>query len=130
MRQISRRRIAPLVWMCAFAVAPSACGSETGTGSTTDDFLPVFTNFWRNVAVSTHTLVLTSTDDRKATGAFSGEERHPTFNVSLMGGTFTNSTSEVTVRRNGGNVVYAGKFVSRDTLRLTRTGETVVFARQ
>lgn len=134
MLQIKRRRfvsqIARVAWICLAAVAPTACGSETATGGTTDNFLPVFSNLWRNVALSTHFLVLASADDRKATGAFSGNETHPTFNVSVMSGTFTNSTSEVMVRRSGGNVMYTGKFVSRDTLRLTRTGETVVFARQ
>lgn len=99
-----------------------------------DDFLPVFSNFWRDVKLPLHTLVLSSTDDRKAVGKFSGSETHPTLGSnSPMAGTFTNSTSTVTITRpaaGGGIATYAGKFLQKDTLRFTRNGDTLTFARQ
>jgi hypothetical protein len=109
-------------------VALLGCGGgETGTTAPVDKYLPVISNFWRNTKASTHTLTLLSTDDLKPTGAFTGTEAHPTFGSSAATGTWTNSTFTMTIARNGGAVTYSGKFISRDTLRLIRQADTLVF---
>ena len=128
------RSIAPTLGLLGLGLL--ACSGEKTTTSSlpVDDFLPVFSNLWRDVKLSQHTLVLTSTDDRKATGSFSGTESHPTLGSSSpMAGTFTNSTSAVTITRpaaGGGVATYAGKFLQKDTLRFIRSGDTLTFARQ
>ena len=113
------------------ATLPIAAAPACDNGVTdVDDFLPTFSNTWHNVADETHTFALASADDGKATGSFSGEENHPDLEIpNPIGGTFTNSVCEFIIDRPGGNVTYAGKFLHADTLRLTRSGETLVIAR-
>jgi hypothetical protein len=105
------------------------CGGDGGGGGTgpVDNYLPLVSNFWKNVAAPAHTLTLQSSNDLKATGSFTGTEAHPTFGSSQTSGSWTNSTFTMSIARSGGAVTYTGKFVSRDTLRLTRTGETLTF---
>lgn len=101
-----------------------AC-SDSGT-QPNDDFLPIFSNAWRDEADHNHFLQLNSVDDGKATGSFEGEESP---GGALIEGTFTHSVVQLTIKRTP-NLVYQGKFLAADTLRLTRTGETLVVARQ
>lgn len=116
------RAIGVLVF--AVVAGTTACDSTSP-----DDFLPVITNAWRNVTNAAHTFQLNSTDDGQASGAFTGTEDHPTLGESDISGTFTNSTCQFTIARPGGNVTYSGKFVHADTLRLTRSQETLVIAK-
>jgi hypothetical protein len=108
-------------------LALGGCGGESGSTAPVDNYLPVISNFWRNTAAPAHTLTLLSSDDLKATGRFTGTEAHPTLGSSLTSGSWTNSTFTLSVARTAGAVVYSGKFISRDTLRLTRAGETLTF---
>lgn len=132
MRTIART-IAPTLGLIGLGLL--ACsGSDKMSPLPVDDFLPVFSNFWRDVKLSQHTLVLSSTADRKATGTFSGFESHPTLGSNnAISGSFTNSTSTMTITRPPiGSVParYAGKFLQKDTLRFMREGDTLTFARQ
>lgn len=110
--------------------AVAACGSDGGTTAPVDNFLPVFTNFWRNTKVSGHTLTLQSSNDGRAVGTFSGTETLPPSGSSQASGSWTNATFSISIARTGGAVTYGGKFISRDTIRLTRSSDTLVFARQ
>jgi hypothetical protein len=120
--QVPRRAL-----VAALITAAFGCGGESATTAPVDNFLPVISNFWRNTKVAAHTLTLQSVDDRKPTGSFTGTEAHPTFGSSQASGTWTNSTFSITVLRSGGSVTYSGKFLSRDTLRLIRLADTLVF---
>ena len=121
------RIVVRMAVVLCLTVGMPACSEKI---TTPDDFLPVFSNSWENVANQAHTFQLNSTDDGKATGAFDGNENHPTLGSSLIEGTFTNSVAQFTIKRNAGNLTYAGKFLHRDTLRLTRSGETLLLGRQ
>lgn len=124
------RRTAPLGLLAVVGLL--GCPGEKVTAQV-DDFLPTFTNAWKNVANQNHTFQLNSTDDGKASGAFDGIETQPNQarTQSSIVGTFTHSVVQLTIQRVvGGNLVYAGKFLAEDTLRLTRTGETIIIARQ
>ena len=121
----SARRIVPLGFL--LVGGSLACGDGP---TVPDDFLPTFSNQWINVASPTHIFQLNSTDDGEPSGTFDGTETHPGFGNSPIEGTFVNSVAVLTIKRVAGDLVYAGKFLAEDTLRLTRTGETIVIARQ
>jgi hypothetical protein len=126
------RAMASLSALAGMALMGVGCGGESGGSGTgpVDNFLPLISNFYRNVSAQAHTLTLQSAQDGQATGSFVGIEAHPTLGVANpVSGTFTNSTSTINIARTGGTVTYSGKFLSRDTLRLTRTGETLTFAK-
>jgi len=122
------RRIALLCCLVSFALP--ACGGSESTGPGSDNYLPVISNFWRNVATPAHTLQLQSTDDNKATGTFTGTETLASA-ASAVTGSFTNSKASVVIRRTGGTVSYNGTFygAGKDSLRLTRGNETLIFRR-
>lgn len=109
-------------------VAGGGCGGgEGGTTAPVDNYLPVISNFWRNTKDPNYTLLLQSSDDRKPTGAFTGTETHPIFGRSAAGGSWTHSTFLLTISRSSGAVTYAGKFISRDTIRIIRQADTLMF---
>lgn len=110
------------------AVGLLACGGDKITEA--DDFLPIFSNQWKDVANDLHFLQLNSTDDNEPIGAFDGTESRPGINDAPLAGTFTNSVLSMTITRQGGAVTFAGKFTHQDTLRLTRQGESFTVARQ
>lgn len=124
MRTHARRRalLASLIGL-AFGCG----GGESGATAPVDNFLPVISNFWRNTKLPAHTLTLQSVDDRKPTGTFTGTEAHPTLGSSTASGSWTNSTFSMSISRSGGSVTYNGKFISRDTMRLTRLADTLFF---
>jgi hypothetical protein len=111
------------------AVAVTGCTSDT-TVPTVDDFLPTVSNLWKNAANQAHTFQLNSADDGEPTGVFDGTESHPTLGESDVEGTWTNSVAQLTIKRATGNLVYEGKFLAQDTLRLTLGQETILLGRQ
>lgn len=123
MHTIIRRTV--LAGVVAVLALP-ACSSGSGP-TAPDDYLPVISNIWRNSATATYTLLLASGDDRKASGAFTGTENHPTLGTSAVSGTFRNSQATFLIKRSGGDVTYAGTFYGADSLRLVRGSETLRF---
>ncbi len=119
------RRMALFVGVIGLAF--SGCGGEGGTTAPVDNYLPVISNFWRNTKNANYTLLLQSSDDRKPTGVFTGTETHPTFGSSATAGSWTNSTFVMTIARSGGAVTYTGKFISKDTIRIIRQADTLLF---
>ena len=103
-----------------------SCGSESGP-SAPDNYLPVISNFWRNVATPAHTLLMQSTDDRKPSGVFTGTETRPGSGSSPVSGSFSNSAATFVINRSSGAVTYTGKFFGGDSLRLTGSGESLTF---
>ena len=124
------RRTAMLAFLLSLALPACGGGDSIATGPS-DNYLPFITDFWRNTLASTHTLVLQSSDDNKASGSFTGEETLPTLQKSRVTGTFTNSKATVIINRVGGVATYSGTFYgsAKDSLRLTRGSETLVFKR-
>lgn len=125
------RRIALLCSLVALTL-PACGGSDSGsTGPGTDNYLPIISNFWKNIATpTTHTLVLQSADDGKASGTFTGKETLAT-KESDVTGSFTNSKASFVIKRADGTVTYSGTFygAGKDSLRLTLGNETLTFAR-
>ena len=101
--------------------------SDTPTGND-DDFLPIFSNTWHNVLDASHTFALASADDGQPSGTFSGTETRQGVESDIFG-TFEHSTCDFSIARASGTVTFSGKFLHADTLRLTRTGETLLIAR-
>jgi len=129
MRAITRR-IAQLCCLVALAL-PACGGSDSGsTGPGADNYLPVISNFWQNVATAGYNLTLQSADDGKASGTFTGTERRAAVE-SVVTGSFTNSKASFVIRRTGGTVTYNGTFygAGKDSLRLTLGNETLIFRR-
>jgi hypothetical protein len=104
-------------------------GCESGT-TANDDFLPVITNFWRDVADQNHTLDMASNDDGNATGSITGTEEHPVFGTSAIAGTWVHSRVTFTITRPGGDVQFTGRFTAVDTLHVTGNGEDFIVATQ
>jgi len=117
-------------WVVAVAISVLACGDDPASPED-DDFLPTFTAFWVNTADEDHTFVFQSDDDGLATGSFTGTEDHPTEGNSPVEGTFQNSVATTfIISRASGVRTYTGKFLHADTLRIFRTGESILLARQ
>ena len=118
--------------LIGFTVAGLALGSSTCTSATgsSDDFLPVITNLWRDVADQNHTLDMSSNDDGKATGSLIGTEENPAFGSSDVSGTWVHSKVTLTIKRPAGDLVFTGKFTADDTLHVTGNGEDFVVAHQ
>ena len=94
-----------------------------------DTFVPLVSAFWTNVQNNNHTFVLISDDDGEASGAFTGDENHPTLGQSQLDGTFQNSRVTFTVHRSAGDVVFSGRFVHADTMNLSSSAGALRLAR-
>jgi hypothetical protein len=103
----------------------TACGGSDPAAP--DNYLPLISNFWRNVANPAHSLLLASTDDRKPAGVFTGKERLSPTDSSNVTGSFQNSKATVVISRSSGTVTYTGTFYGGDSLRLVRGNETLRF---
>ncbi len=124
------RRALVACTIAALAVLPACGGSDAGPTTPVDNYLPVISNLWRNIATPTHSLVLQSSDDNKASGSFTGTETHATFGTSAITGTFRNSAATFVIARAAGAVTYTGTFYGLDSLRLVRGSETLRFLKQ
>ena len=121
MQTVIRRSV-----LAAFAaLLLPACGSSDPAAP--DNYLPVISNFWRNVANPAHSLLLASTDNRKPAGVFTGRERLSQTDSSAVSGSFQNSKATVVISRSTGTVTYNGTFYGGDSLRLVRGNETLRF---
>jgi hypothetical protein len=111
-------------------VACGACGGgESGSTAPVDNYLPVISNQWKNTRTPSHFLVLQTTRDRQPTGTFTGTETLPGFASSALTGSWTNSTFVMSITRTAGTASFNGKFLSADTMRLARAGDTLYFAK-
>lgn len=124
------RRTAMLAFLLSLALPACGGGDSIATGPS-DNYLPTISNFWRNVATPAHTLTLQSASDNKPSGTFTGTEAHPTFGQSTLAGSFTNSRASMVISRAAGAATYSATFYgsAKDSLRLTRGNETLVFKR-
>ena len=110
----------------AVLIVAGACSDSGPAGN--DDFLPIITNIWHNVADVSHEFSLNSPDDSTASGTFTGTEDHPSLGQSNLSGTFLHSEIEFTIARPAGALKYSGQFTHRDTMRLTSTAGALVLA--
>ena len=123
MKRMHYRPLVVLLCLAAFS-----CGDDTTT-EPADNFLPIFSNTWRNTADQSHTFAFVSADDGEPTGtvtgteAFNGEE-------SDFEGTFQNSrVTNLTVHRPSGDKVFTGKFLHLDILLLISGTDSVLLYR-
>ena len=111
----------------AILVACLSCGDDTT--SPEEDFLPIFTNSWRNINDFDHTFNLVSQDDGQAQGLITGTE-NLNFEESDIDGTFDGlQVTSLTVHRASGDKVYTGRLVLPEVLQLKSGNETIVLFR-
>lgn len=109
-------------------LASLSCGDDTTTNPD-DDFLPIFTNTWRDTRDLDHTFSFNSTDDGQPSGTVEGTETL-NFEESPMEGTFQNSVvTNLTIHRASGDKVYTGKFLHEDFLVLVSGTDSVLLFR-
>jgi hypothetical protein len=111
----------------ATLVACLSCGDDTSTAP--DDFLPIFTNFWRSTDDPDHTFNLNSVDDGQPSGSITGSENF-NFEQSELEGTFEHlRVTNLTIHRSTGDVVYTGRLVLPTILLLASGADTIVLYR-
>jgi hypothetical protein len=111
----------------AILVACLSCGDDTT--SPEEDFLPIFTNSWRNINDFDHTFNLVSQDDGQAQGLITGTE-NLNFEESDIDGTFDGlQVTSLTIHRASGDKVFTGRLVLPEVLQLKSGNETIVLFR-
>jgi len=124
MKKIRYRLLAALVGFVALS-----CGDDTTTEPGDDDFLPIFSNTWRNTADQNHTFAFVSGDDGEPSGTMTGTETLDG-DESDFEGTFQNSrVTNLTVHRAAGDKVFTGRFLHLDILLLISGADSVLLYR-
>jgi len=114
----------------AIAVLLASCGGGGPAVTPTSDFIPDFTFTWQNTSDSTHRYFLLTESTNVQSGQFSaGSNENYQGNVNPLTGTFNAENLTMQVTRPSGVVTITGRFLDKDTIRLTWDSTTVTVAR-
>jgi hypothetical protein len=109
-----------------FALIAGACEAATGSS---DDFIPVISNIWHNVANEEHRFDIATDEDSVAEGTFTGTEDDPVLGQSAITGSWIHSKVEFTIARAAGDVKYTGRFTAKDTMKVVSAVDALVIAK-
>jgi|SRR4029453_8684861 hypothetical protein len=110
-----------------FAIIAGAC--QAATGGNSDDFIPVISNIWHDVANEDHTFDIATDPDSVAEGTFTGTEDDPVLGQSAITGSWVHSKVEFTIARAAGDVKYSGRFTAKDTMKVASAVDALVIAK-
>ena len=109
------------------ALLAGAC--QAATGGNSDDFIPVISNIWHDVANEDHTFDIATDPDSVAEGTFTGTEDDPVLGQSAITGSWIHSKVEFTIARAAGDVKYTGRFTAKDTMKVASAVDALVIAK-
>jgi hypothetical protein len=110
-----------------FALIAGAC--ESAMGGSNDDFIPVISNIWHNVANDQHFFNLETAEDSVAEGSFTGTEEDAVLGTNAITGTWVHSKVEFTIARPSGDIKYSGRFTAKDTMKVASAVDALVIAK-
>ena len=117
------------LWISAIGFALLSGGCESATGGGGDDFIPVISNIWHNVANDQHFFNLEADPDSVAEGSFTGTEEEFNLGTNAITGTWVHSKVEFTIARPSGDVKYSGLFTAKDTMKVASAVDALVIAK-